>query len=659
VRRIVQAPLAALLLFGLNAWIAWRLFWIEYTPAFSSIEGSFVGLARHLSRHGRDFWWWPIWHCGMPFQDTYLPLFHTTTAITTALLHSSAAHGYHAVIGFTYSLAAATVFLMARMLGARMPSALAAGLVFSLFSPSAFLVPEFGADLGNPLAGRRLQVLTVYGEGPHVTAIALIPIAILALEYALRRRTARSFALSALAVALVFLTNVPGSMALGLAVFCWLCAQAGDHRAAAWRIAAGAAALAYGLACFGVPPSSLSTVFGNVGPMHNGFSASLHHTPYLLPLLLLTVAAAGYGLARTSVPLFVRFGFLYFLVTTTLVFSARRSEVFELLPQAGRLHLELEMGAALVLAWGLGAAFEWRWTRYAVLIFGLAFGVSQFRTYRWRARMDLSPVNLEKHSEYTSARWLDANMGGRRVYATGSTGFWLNAFTDTPQMVGCCEQGRSMLALAGVPYLLNVGETPAQTELGIQWLQAMGVHALVVNGPQSDDAYKDFHKPERFASFLPVLHQERGDTIYAIPQKSPSMAHVLHPSEAAAARTAGVPDAAEVARYVAAIEDPSRPVAVCDWPRAGTAVIRSNLSANDEISVQTAWFRGWRASVSGRQVPVTEDGFGFLLIHPQCRGGCEVRLTWSGPWDFWPAALVSLASLGLVVWLLARHRYNG
>jgi hypothetical protein len=655
VRRLIQTAGAALLLFALNAWISWRLFWIEYTPAFSSIEGSFVGLARYLSRHGGDFWWWPIWQCGIPFQNTYLPLFHTVAAITTALLHSSAAHGYHAVTGFTYSLAAATVFLMARMLGARMPAALAGGLLFSLFSPSAFLIPEFGADLGNPFAGRRLQVLTVYGEGPHVSAIALIPIAILALEYALRRRTGRSFALAAIAIALVFLTNVPGSMALGLAVFCWLCVQPDDRRAAAWKIAAGAAVLAYGVACFGVPPSSLSTVFGNVGPMHGGFSASLHHTPYLLPLLLLTVAAAGFGLARTPVPLFVRFGFLYFFLTAVLVLSARHSEAFELLPQAGRLHLELEMGAALVLAWGLGAAFEWRWTRYAVLIFGLAFGISQFRTYRWRARMDLSPVNLEKHSEYTSARWLDANMDGRRVYATGSTGFWLNAFTDTPQMVGCCEQGRSMVALAGVPYLLNVGETAALTQLGIQWLQALGVHALVVNGPQSDDAYKDFHKPERFDSFLPVLHRERGDTIYVIPQITASLAHVLHSGEAPAPRTAALPDPSELARYVAALEDPSRPSAECEWGPAGTALIRSNLGSNDEISVQTAYFRGWRATVAGRRVPVAEDGFGFLLIQPHCQGACEVRLTWNGPWDFWLAATVSLVSLGFAVWLFVKR----
>jgi hypothetical protein len=256
------------------------------------------------------------------------------------------------------------------------------------------------------------------------------------------------------------------------------------------------------------------------------------------------------------------------------------------------------------------------------------------------------------HSEYTSARWIDANMGGRRVYATGSTGFWLNAFTDTPQMAGCCEQGRSMPALTAVSYLLTIGETRAQTEFAIQWLQAFGVHALVVNGPQSDDAYKDFHVPERFDALLPVLHRERGDTIYAIPQRSASMAHVVRPGEAPAPRAAGLPDPAEIARYVAAIQDPSRAVAECNWVRSGTAVIRSHLSGAEAVSVQTAWFRGWKATLSGKEIPVTKDGFGFVLLHPECQGECEIRLTWSGPWDFWPSAFTSLVALGVVIWMI-------
>ena len=68
-------------------------------------------------------------------------------------------------------------------------------------------------------------MLTVYGAGPHVNAMTLLPLAILALELAVAGGTGRTPALPLLTIVLVFLTNVPGTMALGLAVFRWICAQ--------------------------------------------------------------------------------------------------------------------------------------------------------------------------------------------------------------------------------------------------------------------------------------------------------------------------------------------------------------------------------------------------------------------------------------------------
>src|ERR1019366_9975558 len=172
---------------------------------------------------------------------------------------------------------------MAVRLGARRGAALLAALCYSLFSPSALLMADVARDLGGYWYGRRLQVMTVYGEGPHVTAMALLPVVVLALQNALVKRNGRAMALAALSIALVFLTNIPGSMALGLAVFCWICAQPWDRLRGAWLVAATASVLAYGAACFGVPPSSMFRVGANAGAMHHGFSNSLHYGP--LPLV--------------------------------------------------------------------------------------------------------------------------------------------------------------------------------------------------------------------------------------------------------------------------------------------------------------------------------------------------------------------------------------
>ena len=126
---------------------------------------------------------------------------------------------------------------------------------------------------------------------------------------------------AALTFAAVFSMNVPGSMAAGVAVFCWLCVQPAGERRAAWILAAVSAAFGYAIACYGIPPSSLRTVVGNVGAMHAGFSAGLRAAgPLLLAASLACAAAIGWWLSRTRVALFLRFACLLYTSGPARVF---------------------------------------------------------------------------------------------------------------------------------------------------------------------------------------------------------------------------------------------------------------------------------------------------------------------------------------------------
>src|SRR5580658_3360250 len=102
---------------ALNAWICAGLFTSEYLDQFSSVDGAFISIARYLSRHWGDHSWWPIWHCGMPYEDTYVPLLHLLVAATATLGRISAAHAYHIVVAIAYSLGPVTLYLMAIYLG--------------------------------------------------------------------------------------------------------------------------------------------------------------------------------------------------------------------------------------------------------------------------------------------------------------------------------------------------------------------------------------------------------------------------------------------------------------------------------------------------------------------------------------------------------------
>ena len=660
-KSLATSNLAAFLaLLALNLSISWRLLKVEYTNHFISVEGYFIALARYISGHWGDFSWFPLWHCGMPYQDTYVPLLHLVVAATSSLGHIPAARAYHGVTGVTYALGAPALYWMAVRLGAPRGAAFLSALCYSLFSPSALLMADVARDLGGFSYGRRLQVMTVYGEGPHVTAMTLLPVVILALQNALVKRSRRAVALAALSIALVFLTNIPGSMALGVAVFCWISAQPRDRHRAAWGVAAGASALAYGLACFGVPPSSMFRVGANVGDMHRGFSNSLHYGPLPLLLALGLVAAAGWLLARTRLPLTVRFAILFGALTGAMAATAR-SDTFELLPQVGRLHLEFEMGASLLLGCAIWALYPLppRWTRPILLAILLGPPLIQWENYRERARLDIQRTDLDKRSEYTTARWLDANLHGGRVYVAGSTAFWLNAFSATPQLIGCCDQGQSMPVLNEAPYKVDIAVNPTITEEGIDWLRALGVQAMVVNGPASTDEYKGIQAPERFDGALPLLHRENGDSIYSVLPLGTSLAHVVRPEELVPHRGPGLFVFSDIRKYARATGDAARPPATFEWRGGGSARVRANLHPDDLLSVQVAWFPGWNAAVHGKPVAVTPDGMGFMVIQPHCRGDCEIDLAWTGPRDLPLAAAVSLATLGLLAFMAFRRHQQG
>ncbi len=645
-RAAAPHALAFLALTALNLAICWRLFQVEYTNRFSSIEGSFIAIARYVSRHWSGFSWFPLWHCGMPFQDTYVPLLHLVVALTATLARIPAARAYHAVIAAAYALGPATLYLLAVRLGARRGAAFLSALFYSLISPAAFLMPEVARDIGGLWYCRRLQVLTVYGEGPHIAALTFLPLAILALQTALEKRTRRALVPAALWIALVLLTNVPGAGGLALAVFCWICAQPRGRRSAAWLVAIAAALFAYALACYGVPPSAISTVAGNFGSMHPGFTSGLRYGSLLLIAVLGAVAAAGYLLARTRVPLIVRFALLNFGLLAAVVLTGRSGKI-ELLPQSGRLQLEMEMGMCLllgVLAW---TVYNWipRWIRPVVWVLCLGPIGVQFANYRSLAASCTQPADLGRQSEYTTAMWLDANLHGQRVYAAGSTAFWLNAFAESPQMGGCCLQGQSMPLVPYVQGLVNNGTSPAGTQNVRTWLRALGVTALVVNGPGSTDAYKDIHVPERFAGFFTPLHRENGDTIYSVFDAPTSLAHVLHPGEPVPFLPTQRLNGLDVVRYAAIVADPSRPPATFDWLRGNAARIRAQLHRDDLVSIQVPWFHGWKAYLRGERRPVSSDGLGFLLIEPRCEGPCEIALLWTGRPDLPFAAAISIAAL--------------
>ena len=638
------------LLLALNVFLTRELFSINYLNHFSSIEGAFISMARYMKDHWGNFAWWHLWNSGIPFEYVYVPLLHTAVAGLASVTNWPTARAYHFLVATAYCFGPVMLYILARSLSANAPTALASGLLYTLFSPSLLFLADIRADSGGIFSARRLRVLTVYGEGPHITALTLIPLALAALYRCFQRYSLRRSALAALALAAIIMTNTPATMAMATAVACLLFAMPTPPI----MLTAFVAAWAYTLSMYAVPPSYIKLILRNLSTTHAGFSSGWEKLILLAAVLLFI-----YGLGRLlgPLPLYLRFGILYSAFLLAVVPGANSSN-FELLPEAGRLHLELELALSLSIAGVMSLLYQSspRVGKFLLLLAAGGAAATLSQHFRTRAAFDLTAANVESRSEYQSARWLadhpDSWHG--RVYAPGSNAFWLNTFTDIPQVTGCCNQGRSSTMPDKLSFVVNLAETEEQRQRAVLWLQAFGVGAVIASGPQSTEEYKDFRNAQKFRDQLQVLHEGFGDVLYAVPNPAPELVQILEGNQVLTVGPESADFYGKLEEYVEGASFSTPPTV--HWNNSHSATISATMDPTQVLSVKISSVPGWRATVAGKRVPIERDPLDFMLLKPSCNGACEINLQWSSPFPVWITALGSLSALLFCLISLATFR---
>ena len=649
----------AALLFAVNAYIARELFTSEYIAQMGSIEATHIAIARYAMQNWRDLTWFPLWYGGIPYQNTYLPLLHLMVAAVAKLLGISPALSYHAVVATFYCLGPVTLFWLAwRLTGSRGYS-FAAGLVYSLFSPSALLIPAIRQDMGGLFHPRRFDTLVRFGEGPHIASLTLLPVAILCLHNAIEKRRPLHYLLAALSMAAVALTNWLGAFALAAACLAYLLSR---WRGTGWKIwltAAGLGVYAYAVAAPWIPPSMLTATATNEQRYDGRFAFPAQHLIYA-GLVLAALLLVEWGLARWRAPEFLRFAVLFSFLMATVTLAAAWFRVM-LMPQAYRYHLEMEMALTLAAVFAIRPLLGrlGRGAEVVALAALLLLAIFPAKSCRRYARYQDRPIDIRATIEYQAAQWFEGNMGDRRVFANGSVGFWLNAFNDTPQFGGGYDQGLLNRLIPGVVYQVYTGQgsNGREGEIAALWLKAYGVHAIITGGPRSREFYKDFRNPRKFEGLFKEVWRDGDDAIWEVPWRSPSLAHAMRPSDLVAHEPRSGIDVDPLRPYVAALDNPEFPSAEFAWRNRHQAAITGGLHRDQVVSVQMSYHPGWHASVDGRPRRVFRDHLGQLAIAPECDGPCRVEIAFDGGVEMQVTRLVSWsATMGGLIWALLRRR---
>lgn len=647
-----------ILVFAFTACLIWPLFRVKYLDLWASIESTFIADARFLKDHWPHPNWQPNWYCGTRTDYVYPPaLRYGTAALAKYVPNMLPVRAYHLYTAFFYCFGIAGVYLLTRWASRSRLSGLVAAAATALISPTFLFARSIRND--TPLwMPQRLHVLVHYGEGPHMTALAWIPLALLFTFRAFTQGRPASVAGAAFCCAMIVSNNFYGATALAMfyPVLLWSVFITHLDRSV-WIRAAVIPALTYGLTAFWLVPSYLRITLDN---MRFVASAGNRWSAWLALVVIAGFALLSWRLARGKRDQ----AWFTFLCGSLALFSlnvlGNYFFNFRILGEPGRLFPELDMIMILFAVEVLRrfVSAEWRWPRLrralatAVVIGALASSwqyVSQPRAVFVR---DPKP---EERVEFQLQDWMARNKPTARAVTSGSVRFWYNAWHDLPQLGGGSEQGLLNWHIVPAQWEIFLGPEPT---LSVLWMQVLGVDAVIVNGRASRERYHDHVYPDKFRGVLPVLHDNgAGDTIYGVSRRYPSLARVVDRAHfEALPEIPGNGDLASLTAWHTVVEEGPDAPTETRWEGTDILHVRAGVAPGQSVWVQESFDQNWRAYSGTQRLPVRGDKLGFMLIDAP-PGQHEIRLEFPTPLsNVVGRALTSLSVLALAGLLLLDRR---
>ena len=621
-------PLAALAIFLLNVALNGPLFMRGELPFRGSIEDGYVAIARFVSAHPNPWGWNPLQYCGLPTRFLYVPaLPYLTAALAHLMPHADLDRIYRTLVSLATCAGPVTAFFFALHFTRSRRWSMIAALVYSLLSPSYGLFPAVEKDRGIVQLPWRVQVLAKYGEGPHNTALALMPLVLVALWIAARRRGYPPVLVAALLLAATPLVNWVGAFSLAIACVVLLVASLGEPEFRAWRVCA-AGGLGYLLACFWLTPTFVRTI------VLNWPTDSLAYHFDQPQQWLVAGLVAGVLSVRLLFRLFRASFYLCFVTMAAFTFGWITSVYYlyglDTIPESRRYAIEFELFLALALVEAVRLAMRSSNSTVRLCAIGtggvmLLAGTPQLWAYATQGWGPWMPAPREQSIEYHLARWMADHPPEGRVFASGGLRFRMNSWFDLAQVGGGFETGLTNRMPWDLAYHARTGKDARpghETADTLLQLKAMNTQYVVIHGPKSREYYRDYVHPERLTAAIEPVYHEEDDTIYGLPARP--LAHLVSREELPGQDAAAHPWVLE--RYIAAMEDAARPVLQTRWLRTDALAIDGAAPAGRLVAVRVNADPGWRAAQDGHRIPIETDNLGFMVLRPSAAAATHIEL---------------------------------
>jgi hypothetical protein len=626
------------------------LFKLDYLDNWPSIEGTFVGDARILRDHLPHPGWQPLWYCGTRFDYIYPPLIRYGPALVSKYFRVSVARAHHIYTGILYAFGIVAVYWLVRSGSGSRGGGILAAIAVALLSPSFLLIPEIRLDSGFWVP-QRLHSLMAYGEGPHISAVCILPAALAAAYQALRKWRPGWFALAAALCALLVSHNFYG--ATGLAIFFPIVAWAvwtAECDFMVWVRAAGVAVLAWGLCAVWLTPSYVKITLIDlkwVAQPGNQWSR------IVAAIVIWAFCEISYRFAARR----PERTWTVFVLGCGVVLSMWVIGFFHLgfrvAGEHGRLVPELDLALVLVFV----EVLRRMWRRPRLRILAAALTLAMFIPAVVYLQHAYSPFPaagpLENQYEYKITKWISEKLPGERVFAVGTIRFWYNAWFDVAEPDGGSLQGMLNQVLPLAYWQITAEDSPALAKM---WLQSLGADAVIVPDQTSPEHFHDMQYPAKFRDSFPALFDDRqGTVIYRVPRSARGIGRVVDPIKLAAARPVTADDAEDtLAQYTAVVEAPQpRPVEIA-WHGFEEFAVRASTVTGEAILVQETYDPAWHAYENGRRLAIRPEPVMNFMLLDVSEGSHNIRVRFETPLEnrigFAATALSGLMVASLLFW---------
>jgi len=644
-----------LLVFFVSAVLIRPIWKSKYTENWGSIESTFIADARMLKDHWPRPLWQPFWYVGTRFDYIYPPALRYGTAALAKYYPMDAAKAYHLYVGFFYCFGIAAVYLLARAGFRHRIAALAAAFGAAVVSPGYLFLPDIAVD-GFRLGTTKLNALIRYGEGPHMTALAWLPLVLAFSIWSFRKQSYPWAIAAGVASAFVVANNFYGATALAMffPLLLWAFWVTGRD----WKLIRYAAVIplvAYGLSAFWLTPTYLKVTLRNmqyVSSKGNMWSGAI-----ALVVLLAFLSITDRVYRRKPERLWELFivGSLVFFTLNTL---GNRWFNFRIIGEPTRLIPEFD----IVYIFAVLMAWLWLWKKGKIaraLVLAMAIGVVGIHyNYLLHHRAIFPTVTDYKPSLYYKIpAWIAENHPESRSYVTGAVRFWFNTWHDLRQLGGSSEQGLQNQIVMPSQWEIVLGDDPRRA---IAWMQILGVDLVAVHGPKSVEWYKDFQYPKKFDNSLKILFDDGEDNrIFEIPRRYHSLARVVDraaydalPATIEQSDLAGLEKCAKVLE-----EGPEAPTRT-RWLGTDEMRVTANVAAGQTLIVQNTYDENWVAESNIGPLQVQEDKrLGFLRIDAPANL-TEIRFVFKKPLEKTVGEIIFFLTLLGLGWTLWRQRAN-